>query len=233
MKTIGKIAALAMTLSLAFVLTACGGSASSSAAASSSSASASTSSASASASASAASESASASAASASASADGEANAYTNDFFGIEFDLPEGWSFVDEQTISQTNQLVAAASESSEVDMVAMNAEQSQIVIVGTEPSNSKNAGMTAEAYLEAQEEALKASFGDTYAYTSESATITFEGIDRELPATIMNVNLNGGNLTICQTVAEKDGNFFSVTIMGASQEEVSSAMGYFSGSAQ
>ena len=159
MKTIGKIAALAMTLSLAFVLTACGGSASSSAASSSASASAASSSASASAesasasadsaSASTSAESASASAESASASAESasastaaaDADVYENKFFSINYHLPEGWSFADVSAIKGSNDVIAKASENAELDMVAVNADQSQIVVVGIESPSDENAG--------------------------------------------------------------------------------------------
>lgn len=223
MKTIGKIAVLAMTMSLAFVLTACGGSASSSAASSSA--------ASSSASASAASTSASASSASASAasaSAASDANAYVNDFFGLKFNLPEGWSFVDAASLKGANEVIAAASANAQVDMVAMNADKNQIVIAGIEAASDKTAGMTAEKYLEAEEQEMTASIGGNYSLTTTSAEVTFAGIDRKLPASVTTLNVNGANLVICQTVAEKDGSFFSAIAMGASEEEVTKAFENF-----
>lgn len=231
MKTIVKVAALAMTLSLAFVLTACGGSASSSAASSSASASASSASASAaSPSASAASASASAASASASsASAVTDADTYTNEFFGLQFNLPAGWSFVDTAALTQANDAIAAASQGSEIDMVAMNAEKNQIVVVGVEAASEKTAGKTVEQYLEAEGEDLKVSLGNNYSLTSTTGEVTFEGIERTLPATITTVDVNGVQLVIGQTAAEKDGSFFNAIAMGSSQEEVATALGCFS----
>lgn len=229
MKTIGKIAVLAMTMSLAFVLTACGGSASSSAA-SSSAASSSASASAASTSTSAASTSASAASASAaSASAASDANAYVNDFFGLKFNLPEGWSFVDAASLKGANEVIAAASANAQVDMVAMNADKNQIVIAGIEAASDKTAGMTAEKYLEAEEQEMTASIGGNYSLTTTSAEVTFAGIDRKLPASVTTLNVNGANLVICQTVAEKDGSFFSAIAMGASEEEVTKAFESFS----
>ena len=220
MKTIGKIAVLAMTMSLAFVLTACGGSASSSAASSSASASAASASASTSASAS--------SASAASSAASDDANAYVNDFFGLKFNLPEGWSFVDAASLKGANEVIAAAAANAQVDMVAMNADKSQIVIAGIEKASDKTAGMTAEKYLEAEEQEMTTSIGGNYSLTSTSAEVTFAGIDRKLPASITTLNVNGAKLVICQTVAEKDGSFFSAIAMGASEEEVTKAFENF-----
>ena len=251
MKTIGKIAALAMTLSLAFVLTACGGSASSSAASSSASASAASSSASASAesasasaesasasaeSASASAESASASAESASASAESasastaaaDADTYENQFFGINYHLPEGWSFADVNAIKGSNDVISKASENAELDMVAVNADQSQIVVVGIESPSDENAGKTAEDYLDAQVEAMESALEGNYSYSTTSASITFEGIERELPAAVTNLDVNGAKLSICHAVAEKEGAFFNVIAMGATQDEVVKAFESF-----
>ena len=253
MKTIGKIAALAMTLSLAFVLTACGGSASSSAASSSASASAASSSASASAesasasadsasastsaeSASASAESASASAESASASAESasastaaaDADTYENQFFSINYHLPEGWSFADVSAIKGNNDVISKASENAELDMVAVNADQSQIVVVGIESPSDENAGKTAEDYLDAQVEAMESALEGNYSYSTTSASITFEGIERELPAAVTNLDVNGAKLSICHAVAEKEGAFFNVIAMGATQDEVVKAFESF-----
>ena len=223
MKTIGKIAALAMTLSLAFVLTACGGSASSSAASSSASASAASSSASASA------ESAYASAESASAStAAADADVYENKFFSINYHLPEGWSFADVSAIKGNNDVISKASENAELDMVAVNADQSQIVVVGIESPSDENAGKTAEDYLDAQVEAMESALEGNYSYSTTSASITFEGIERELPAAVTNLDVNGAKLSICHAVAEKEGAFFNVIAMGATQDEVVKAFESF-----
>ncbi len=220
MRTIGKIATLAMMLSLTLVLTACGGNASSSAASASASASA--------ASNSTAASSASASTSSATSSSAATADTYENEFFGIAFNLPKGWSFTDTKTLQGINSVIATASQNAELDMVAMNADQSQIVIVSIEAPDSANTGMTAEKYLEAQNEQVKSALDGNYTYSTVSATITFEGISRELPASITTLNVNGTQLCICQAVAEKDGYFFNAIAMGANQDEVSSAFENF-----
>lgn len=225
MKTIAKIAALAMTLSLAFVLTACGGSASSSAAASSASASAS------SASAAASSTSASASAVSASASsaaASVDADTYTNDAFSIRFNLPKGWSFIDKATLKEVNTAMSSLMGSAEVDMVAANAEATQMVIVGIEYPTTANKGMTAQQHLDADIEEMGKALQGTYSYTSTSATVTFDGIDRELPAAIIDLSAEGKHVYMCEAVAEKDGYFFDALTMAGSQEEAVKAFENF-----
>lgn len=226
MKTIGKIAALALTLSLAFVLTACGGSSSSSAASSSASASASSA-----ASSSAASDSASASSASASASASSAAataDTYENEFFGINFHLPEGWTFVDKEALKSFNEIIAALSQNAELDMLASNADSSQMVMVTIEAPSAANSGKTAEQYLEAQNEETKNALEGNIAYTSTSATITFEGLDRELPATVTNLDINGAKICLVEAVAEKDGYFFTATAIAATQDEATKAFENF-----
>jgi predicted RNA-binding protein with RPS1 domain len=126
------------------------------------------------------------------------------------------------------NEVIAAASANAEVDMVAMNADKSQIVIAGIETANDKTAGMTAEKYLETEEQEMTASIGGNYSLTTNSAEVTFAGIDRKLPASITTLNVNGATLVICQTVAEKDGSFFSAIAMGASEDEVTKAFENF-----
>lgn len=222
-----------MTLSLAAVLTACGGGAASSSAAASASASADSASASA-ASASASAEPASAFAEEASDSAAASnviegVDTYTNEAFGIKFNLPEGWLFIDTSAVASINAIAATASENAELDMVATNAEQDQIVVVGIASPSAENADMTAEQYLESQEEEIKDGLEGNYTYTSESATVTFDGIDRELPASIINLDLDGNQLAICQAVAEKDGHFLNAIAMGADQDEVTSSFKSFS----
>jgi hypothetical protein len=259
MKTIGKIAALAMTLSLMFVLTACGGSSSSSAASSSEASDAASSAAASSESASASAESASAESASeesasadaaaeaseesASAEASEEASAdasesesiaaadadvYENEFFGIKYRLPEGWKFVDVNEIGGVNDVISTASQNAQLDMVAMNEDQNQIVVIGIEEPEDSNAGKTAEEYLQAQVEQTQAALEGNYSYTASDATVTFNGMDRELPAYITNLDINGVQFSICQAVAEKEGYFFNAIAMGANQDEVVSAFSSF-----
>ena len=227
MKTIGKIAVLAMTLSLAFVLTACGGSASSSTASSSASASASSASAAASSESASASASASASSAAASSSAAVlDADTYTNEAFGIQFKLPAGWALVDPSSITDLNAVIAGLVGNSELDMIALSGDASQMVLVGIE--HPEGTGMTAQQHLDADIEGLGTALQGTFAYTTTSATITFDGIDRELPAAMIDVTIEGNHLYICEAVAEKDGYFFDVVSMAGTQDEAAKAFESF-----
>ena len=233
MKAIVKIAALAMTLALAFVLTACGGSASSSAASSSGSASASAASASAASSpaASAAASSASASAASesaSSASAIADADTYKNEYFGIQFDLPEGWAFVDVSTFSSTSGPLASAAENASLDMIAGTPDGSNMVVVGIEEPNDTTAGKTAEEILAAQVQKMTETLEGNFNYTSTDATITFNGLNREIPANITDLTINDAHLFLCQAVAEKDGAFLNIVTMGTSEEDATNVISHF-----
>ena len=121
MKTFGKVAVLAMAMALAVVLAGCGGSASSSAASSASASSASASATSASASSTAASTTASSASASTSVSAASSAAAavfkagkvsgdtYTNEFFGVKFVAPSGFTFNDDAKMAEMNAAVGAS----------------------------------------------------------------------------------------------------------------------------
>lgn len=254
MKHIGKIAALAMTLSLAFVLTACGGSASSSAASSASASSASAASASASASessASAASESAEASSASAeaasasaeaasasaeAASASAEASSaaaendlYTNAYFGIQFDLPEGWKFVNADELATLSEALGAATTGASAEMIAASAA-GDIVTVNLQMANDETAGLDADAFLEKEIETVTGSItGDNVSTKVESGSITFKGIDRELPARIVNITNGESTYCIVEAIAEKDGNFLSIMSMGATEEAANASFSNFS----
>ena len=195
MKTIGKIAALAMTLALAGVLTACGGGASSSAASSSASAS----------SASAAASSASAATSSASASASSEApDVYTNEAFGLRFYLPDGWKFTDAESLKSMNSVVTSAAGSENLDMVAVSSDGKTSVLIGIiEPSDATK-GKTAQDILKAQaDELTKALEGSNYAFESKEAEVTFDGLDRTLPANITTMTVEGTTIAIGQAVAE------------------------------
>lgn len=153
---------------------------------------------------------------------------YVNEFFGIKFYLPEGWSFVDKSAIEDLNNVAATASENAELDMLAMNADKSQVMLVSVEAPNEANAGMTAEQYLEAQEETMKENLEGNYSYSITSATLTFEGIDRELPMIMMNLNVNDVEVFICQAVAEQDGCFFNAVSVGSSEDEAINAFESF-----
>ena len=232
MKTITKIAALAMTLTLAGALTACGSSASSSAASSAASASAASTSAQA-ASASAAATSSSA-AASETASAVGEAveapDTYENEFFGIAFNLPEGWSFIESTALENANAQLAKMAQGS-LDMIAQSADGSAAVVVAIEEASAGNAGQTAETHLEAiVDETVSSVEGSSVSYVSNSATVDFEGVNRSIPATITKMTSDGQEMWIGQACAAVDGNFFDITVIGTSEEAVNQAFTNFSG---
>lgn len=220
MKTIGRIAALAMTLALAGVLTACGGGASSSAASSSASAS----------SASAAASSASAATSSASASASSEApDVYTNEAFGLRFYLPDGWKFTDAESLKSMNSVVTSAAGSENLDMVAVSSDGKTSVLIGIiEPSDATK-GKTAQDILKAQaDELTKALEGSNYAFESKEAEVTFDGLDRTLPANITTMTVEGTTIAIGQAVAEKDGYFLDIVAAGSSEDDVLNAFKAF-----
>ena len=227
MKTIGRIAALAMTLALAGVLTACGGGASSSAASSSASASSASAAAS---SASAATSSASAATSSASASASSEApDVYTNEAFGLRFYLPDGWKFTDAESLKSMNSVVTSAAGSENLDMVAVSSDGKTSVLIGIiEPSDATK-GKTAQDILKAQaDELTKALEGSNYAFESKEAEVTFDGLDRTLPANITTMTVEGTTIAIGQAVAEKDGYFLDIVAAGSSEDDVLNAFKAF-----
>lgn len=231
MKTISKVAVLALTLALAGALSACGSSASSTSA-SAASASASAASASAASSAAAASESAQAASASASAAAE-EINHYENEFFGIAFNLPEGWTFVDQADVESMNAQLSGIATGT-VDMIAKSADSSTAVVVTLEEAGEKTAGKDAEAYLQtAVDEMLASVKGSNVAYESNSGTVDFEGIDRSIPAMVTKITNDGAELWVGQACADVDGNFFNISVIGPSEEAVSEAFSCFAGAAK
>ena len=248
MKTMGKIAALAMTLSLAFVLSACGGNAASSAA-SSASASAAPESAATSAEAAPASESAAAdetaspaaegaaaeSAVASTASTEtATADEYENEFFGLKYSLPEGWSFSDAAALQSTNSPVANAANSDAIDMVATSADKASSVIVAIMKPGEVTTAKSAQEFLASQVEQMTSSLdGSNFSYTSNGATVTFDGLARELPANVTTVTVEGQTLVIGQAVAEKEGAFLDVLVTGKSEDEVMSAFKSFAATAE
>ena len=231
MKNNKRFAASAMALSLALALGACGGNAASS-----------TESASADASESVASETATSEVAaenaenaeaaqSSDASTTTEADApdtYTNEFFGIAYNLPEGWSFQDTATLEQENNLVAVLSQNATLDMAAMDAEKNQVVLVDIIAPDENTANLTAEQYLEAKQDEVIGSIEGNYTYETSSASVTFSGIDRELPASVMKLNVDGDTAYISQAVAEKDGGILYAAVVGRTEDEVLDAFKNF-----
>ena len=238
MKTISKIAVLALSLALAGALSACGSSASSSAsAASASSASASAASetaSAASASASAASTDAASSAAAASESAQAASTSdyYKNDYFGIIFNLPEGWTFVDASSIESMNSQLKGLGQ-GEADMIASSNDSSMAVVVTVEEPGESTAGQDAETHLDAAvEKTLESVQGSNVSYVSNGATVEFEGVNREIPAMITKVANDGAELWIGQACAEVDGAYFNISIVAPTEEDVNAIFTYFSGAA-
>lgn len=238
MKTISKIAVLALSLALAGALSACGSSASSSAsAASASSASASAASetaSAASASASAASTDAASSAAAASESAQAASTSdyYKNDYFGIIFNLPEGWTFVDASSIESMNAQLSGLGQ-GEADMIASANDSSMAVVVTVEEPGESTAGQDAETHLDAAvEKTLESVQGSNVSYVSNGATVEFEGVNREIPAMITKVANDGAELWIGQACAEVDGAYFNISIVAPTEEDVNAIFTYFSGAA-
>ena len=238
MKTISKIAVVALTLALAGALSACGSSASSSAsAASASSASASAASetaSAASASASAASTDAASSAAAASESAQAASTSdyYKNDYFGIIFNLPEGWTFVDASSIESMNAQLSGLGQ-GEADMIASANDSSMAVVVTVEEPGESTAGQDAETHLDAAvEKTLESVQGSNVSYVSTGATVEFEGVNREIPAMITKVANDGAELWIGQACAEVDGAYFNISIVAPTEEDINAIFTYFSGAA-
>ena len=238
MKTISKVAVLALSLALAGALSACGSSASSSASAASAT-SASTSAASetasaASASASAASTDAASSAAAASESAQAASTSdyYKNDYFGIIFNLPEGWTFVDASSIESMNAQLSGLGQ-GEADMIASANDSSMAVVVTVEEPGESTAGQDAETHLDAAvEKTLESVQGSNVSYVSNGATVEFEGVNREIPAMITKVANDGAELWIGQACAEVDGAYFNISIVAPTEEDVNAIFTYFSGAA-
>ena len=222
MKTISKVAVLALTLALAGALSACGSSASSTSA----------SAASASASAASASAASSAAAASESAQAASASDYYKNDYFGIIFNLPEGWTFVDASSIESMNAQLSGLGQ-GEADMIASANDSSMAVVVTVEEPGESTAGQDAETHLDAAvEKTLESVQGSNVSYVSNGATVEFEGVNREIPAMITKVANDGAELWIGQACAEVDGAYFNISIVAPTEEDINAIFTYFSGAA-
>lgn len=229
MKAIEKIMVAALALVMALALAACGGSSSSSSAADSSASSADT--ASSAASDSAATETESTEAADEDAeAADAEAiegDKYENEYFGIAFFLPDGWSFVNEDALDGL--VTAAVEESGQLEMAAEPEDKSVTVLVEVVPANEETSGMTAEEFLqEKSDESLELAGDGNVSYTTETATITFDGSDMELPAVVANYSFNGAEMSSCHIAEEKEGNILDIYVIGPTEEEVNAAVSNF-----
>ena len=219
MKTVGKITTLAASLSLSFVLAACGGSSSSSSASSSASSASDSAAAS-----SVSSETTSSVATSASSSSSvdlSQATTYENEAFGIKYDLPEGWKFTDAASLAETSSVIRSAASSSAIDMVATNADNTTNVILAVIDPSEETAGKSAEDFLKAQTDAMQEGLEGNFSYVSDEAEITFNGIDRKLPAMLTTITENGKTLVVCQAVAEKDGHYLNFLSVGTTKDDV------------
>ncbi len=220
MKT-AKIATLAATAFLSFALVACGGGAVSSSVSSSASSAGSSASAE-------SSSSETANSATSSSIDPANANTYTNDAFGIRYNLPDGWKFTDAATLARTNSVIKSAASSSAIDMVATNADSTTSVILAIINPSDETAGKSAEDFLKAQTDQMVENLDGNYAYTSNEAEVTFNGMDRKLPAMVTNITSEGNTMVICQAVAEKDGHFLNFLSVGTSEDEVLNAFKAF-----
>ena len=140
----------------------------------------------------------------------------------------KGWSFIDKSGLSEINNVVSTLTGSAEIDMVAADDAATQLVLVGIEYPTTENKGMTAQQHLDADIEVMGQTLQGNYAYTTTSATVTFDGIDRELPAVIIDLTAEGKHLFICEAVAEKDGYFFDAMTVAATQDEAVKAFENF-----
>lgn len=231
MKPVGKIAVLAMALALAGALVACGGSSSSgSASASSASASASASAASASASV----ESASASASSAEAEFEvgvSEADTYTNEFFDMKFELPDGFSFQDADYLAKLNASVGEALDDKAVtealesgaaffDMAAVSENGDNVTVVIEYAGSPEAAAIDAAAYLAYTKEQLGPQLekNGTTVKNAELGKFTNGTTGDEFDALKLELEVSGTPLYE-ELIVVKEGNYF-MTVTATSSDE-------------
>ncbi len=220
MRIVGKIATAAVSASLVLALGACGGSAASSSAASSSSAAASSS---------------SEVAATSSASTDAAtADTYRNQSFGLVYHLPEGWGFTDISALKDSNATITATGDGETIDMVATAEDKSTSVIVSILPANEETKGKTADEILAAQIKQLNTGL-DTAGvnYSTETTTLSFNGLDRELPAALTTITVDGKDAVLGQAIAEKDGYVLELIVSGASKDDVAKAFTNFAATSE
>ncbi|MBR3225512.1 MAG: hypothetical protein IKF78_09330 [Atopobiaceae bacterium] len=218
MKTVGKIAALAVSASLALTLGACGGSALSS-------------------SSSAASSSASSSAASSSASVSEnttDADHYENKAFSINFRPLEGWTFTDITTLNNSSSPIVSTANSDEIDMVAASPDMKSAAIVAIVPPNDSNAGKTADQVLKDQLASMKAGLDEKKVdYTIEETEVVFEGLDRKLPGAVITIKSDGQEIVMAQAVAESDGYFMEILVGAQDKDSINQVINQFKAVAQ
>ena len=147
---------------------------------------------------------------------------YVNDAFGISFTAPDGWNTIAGESLSQLNTPVKALTQDSAVEFVSADADGKNIVIVGvTQPTSADSQSMAAEQYLDSMVAETVRDLGGNYAYETTMATVTFNGLTRELPCAITKVTLDGNTFVLAQAAAEKDGHYLEMTVMGNTQDDV------------
>lgn len=234
MKTIGKIAILAMTLALAAVLTACGGSGSGSAASSSSAASASAAASSASASSTSAASSATSSSAAAGDYVPGKVSGdtYENEFFGFTYKLPEGFKFQDEAYLKQMNQVALDMFDSEAVTQaLESGAAFFEMAAIGSNNSSNINAvvayagtpeakALDAKGYLQYTDATLADQLASTGAKVESTELGTYKSsvTGAEFPSLKIKLSMNGVTMNE-EMVCLKAGDYF-MTITATSADE-------------
>ena len=211
MKKIAKIAAVASACALAAALTACGGSNSAPSAAPEGSEAA-------------APEAVEASApveeavpAETSAAVEQEAGvaledakSYENENFGIAFDLPEGWAFID--TSADQAQLDAAGAGMS-VEAKGAAPDGSAMFVITYEPLGETNADHDEAAHA-----------GSLLGESLADAEVTDASItlgDREIPARFASVEKDGVSVAVLAAAMKNDQGFLDIVISAPSEEEV------------
>ena len=216
MKVIGKIVVVASACALAVVLGACGSSNQAQPAATSA---ASDSSASAAAAAPAQTSAAvetsvaiekSAAVETSAAVTPANAASYENAYFGVAFDLPEGWVFLD-ATAQQSS--LSEAGADAKIEMVAAPSDGSGQIVITVEPLNEQNAN---------QDEATHAAglFGESVA-GGEITDVTITLGTREIPAKMVTLEANGQKVVALAAAMKGDDGFLDIVLTAPSQEEI------------
>ncbi len=222
MKAFAKVTALAMTLALACVLTACGGSGSSSSAAVSGST--------------AATSNVSASVSSSIAFEKGAAKAdtYTNEFFGIQFTLPVGFTFYDDAQLAELNKSINSTLSDEEIakalesgatffDMAAAAENGTNVNVVieyaGTPAAQAIDAAGYIEASMATLEKQLKES-GITLK-SAESGTYKNPETGDEFASMKLEIE-SQGTAMYEELVCVKAGNYFmNITVTSQSEADL------------
>ena len=243
MKTFGKVAVLAMAMALAVVLAGCGGSASSSAASSASASSASATSASASST--AASTTASSTSASTSASAASSATAavfkagkvngdtYTNEFFGVKFVAPSGFTFNDASKMAEMNAAIGSSLTDESItkalengaayfDMACANENGTNVNVTIEHGGSTGASALTPEQYLNVAKESLADQLKSSGAEVKDVEVTTFKNAAGKDLAS-MKVTLEVQGVTLYeQLICLKAGDYFmNITATSQNQDDL------------